>query len=326
MPLRHLFLASIATLAGIAVSVLWIDRPLARFLSGFHLGQAVFTSSPVTLPVMIVLAYAGLLLGLGYLIAGRKQPKWVEAAMLAGIAVLVGQWLAHGLLKPLFGRTVPSIYLQTGLHGFHWFHRGRSFGSFPSGHATEAAALLSVVWAFYPRWRWAYGVTMALVAGALMLGQWHYLERHPRRNRRGCYRRNGNHIGLAEGKSAPAPAGRHRSAGGLNRDDGPAICGHMGTAPDCSGSAGSGSRVTIAAGSVVSGRLRQRGGDSPARICGGSGPSDGDAGRFGGLGERPGALPTRSRGRIPAARPARGTSASRPETRSARALPARPPG
>jgi membrane-associated phospholipid phosphatase len=175
MTLRRLLAASLALIAATLASVLWIDRPLARLLAEFGLGRAVFTSSPVTAPVMIVLAYAGLLLGLGFLITGRKLPKCVEAAMLAGTALLLGLWLTHELLKPLFGRSLPSHYLRTGRYGFHWFHGGMAFGSFPSGHSTQAAAMLSVFWMFYPRWRWLYALLMGLLALALMLGQWHYL-------------------------------------------------------------------------------------------------------------------------------------------------------
>ncbi|WP_146010343.1 phosphatase PAP2 family protein [Acidimangrovimonas sediminis] len=172
---RALFVIPVA-LVGIVVSILWIDHPLARFFARFHVGHAVFTSSPVTLPVMSVLALAGLLLGVGYLVAGKTLPRWIEATMLAGFAVLAGQLLAHELLKPIFGRPVPSDYLTTGHHGFHWFHRGLRFGSFPSGHSVQASAMLSVAWAYYPRWRWLCATLMSLLAVALMLGQWHYLS------------------------------------------------------------------------------------------------------------------------------------------------------
>lgn len=176
MTVRRFFPIGFAVLASILVCILWLDRPLARFMAEFHLGYALFTSAPVKTPVMVALALAGALLGLGYLIAGRKQPKWVEAAMLAGIAVLAGQWLTHELLKPLFGRLVPSVYITSGRYGFHWFHHGYRVGAFPSGHSTEAAAMLSVAWMYYPRWRWAYVAMMACLALALMLGQWHYLS------------------------------------------------------------------------------------------------------------------------------------------------------
>lgn len=176
MALRRAILSSLAVLAGIGVSILWIDRPLAQALAEFGFGHAAFSGRLVRLPVMIALAYGGVALGAAFLILGRRLPRWAEAAMLAGIALLVALWLTHDLLKPLFGRTVPNLYLQSGRYAFLWFHRGSDYGSFPSGHATQAAALLAVVWAFYPRWRWVCGGAMAVLAAALMLGRWHYLS------------------------------------------------------------------------------------------------------------------------------------------------------
>lgn len=176
MTLRRVLLTSLLLLATVPFTILYIDHPLARFFSGFDTGHAVFTSSPLTLPVMPALAVFGIVLGVGHLVLGRKPPEWVEAWMLAGIAVLAGQFLAHEVFKPIFGRIVPSIYLETGQHGFHWFRHASGFGAFPSGHSTEAAALLSIAWAYYPRWRWAFAGLMAVLALALMLGQWHFLS------------------------------------------------------------------------------------------------------------------------------------------------------
>ena len=172
---RRMILGCLALLVGIVVSVLWIDRPLAEGLAKFGLGLDLFSSDPVKWPVMIYLGYVGVALGAGYVIAGWHRPRWVEAAMLAGLALLLGNLLTHDLLKPIFGRTVPSEYLRTGRHGFHWFHGGSRFEAFPSGHSTQAMAMLSVVWAFYPRLRWLCAVLMAVLAMALMLGQWHFL-------------------------------------------------------------------------------------------------------------------------------------------------------
>lgn len=171
----RLLLGCLGLAGAIVVSILWIDRPLARAFAVFRLGHEVFSSSTVTQPVMLALAYAGLALGLGFLATGRRLPRWVEAAMLAGIALLAGLWLTHEVLKPIFGRTLPSYYLRTGRHGFHWF-QGSARGAFPSGHSVQASAMLTVLWVYYPRWRWLCIVAMAVLAVALMLGQWHYLS------------------------------------------------------------------------------------------------------------------------------------------------------
>lgn len=162
-------------ISAILISILWIDRPLAQLLANFRTGHAVFSNSTLTLPIIEAFGYIGVIVGLVYLIFGRKLPKWTEAAMLAGIALLVSQEITHDLLKPLFGRVVPSLYLKTGQYGFQIFRFGAAFGSFPSGHSVQAAAILSVAWIYYPQWRLAYGAMLGSLAVALMLGQWHYL-------------------------------------------------------------------------------------------------------------------------------------------------------
>ncbi len=171
---RPLFAGLVLALATL-VSVLWIDRPLALFFAQFHLGHAVFTNPSLTLPVMIVIAWAGVLTGAEFLVARRPMPRWIEAGMLAGIALLASLWLTHEVLKPIFGRSVPSLLIQRGQYGFHWFHHGHPFGSFPSGHTDQAAAILTVAWLYFPRWRWVYLGLLGLLALALMLGQWHFL-------------------------------------------------------------------------------------------------------------------------------------------------------
>lgn len=125
---------------------------------------------------MVVLATLAVLLGAGYLMSAKPLPRWVAASMLAGLALAWSLCLVEFVLKPLFGRTLPAAYLQIGRYGFHWFRSGRAFGSFPSGHADQAAAILSVFWLAYPQWRWGYAAAFIFLAAALMIGEWHFLS------------------------------------------------------------------------------------------------------------------------------------------------------
>ena len=174
--LRRWLFASLATSILIVVSYYHVDRPLARLMAELQLFQALLDKAPVGLPVMIALAGLAVLLGGGYLAAGKPLPRWVAAGMLAGLALAWSLCLTEFVLKPLFGRTLPTVYLQTGQYGFHWFHRGDAFGSFPSGHTDQATAILSVLWVYYPRWRWIYAGAVLLLASALMVGEWHFLS------------------------------------------------------------------------------------------------------------------------------------------------------
>ena len=174
--LRPWLIAALAVSSLVLVSVFFVDRPLAHAMARFDMFQALLADAPVGFPLMKVLAGAAVLLGTGYLAAGKTMPKWVEAGMLVGVALVLSLCLTEFVLKPVFGRTHPFDYLQSGQYGFYWFHTGDMFGSFPSGHSDQAMSIVSVLWIFYPRWRWVYVALLSLLASALMIGEWHFLS------------------------------------------------------------------------------------------------------------------------------------------------------
>lgn len=173
--LQRGFLFSLFMLVAITLSVRFIDRPLAEALAETHLARAWLVGPEVQWPVLEVLSYAALVIGVAHLVVGRPLPRWTVAGMLAGLALVVSLALVENVLKPIFGRTVPSVLLKSGRGGFHWFRYGGALQSFPSGHSDQAAAILTVLWHYYPRGRWLYIAAVVLLAIALMLGEWHFL-------------------------------------------------------------------------------------------------------------------------------------------------------
>lgn len=173
--LENFRVATILALIVVVCVIHFVDRPLAQAASGFDAFRPALTNSTVTLPVMIAMAVVGVALGAVYLLAQKSMPKWVTAAMLAGIALAWSTCLIEFVLKPAFGRTIPSVFLAGGPYGFFWFQHGDEYGSFPSGHSDQAASILSVLWTYYPAWRWAYLAAFLALACALVIGEWHYL-------------------------------------------------------------------------------------------------------------------------------------------------------
>src|SRR5262249_11783251 len=56
-------------------------------------------------------------------------------------------------------------------YGFHPFHGGSAYASFPSGTTARTLAVAAIVWIAYPRWRWACGLgSVAVAAGLLGMG------------------------------------------------------------------------------------------------------------------------------------------------------------
>ena len=168
--------ASLGMVAMVLLCIGYVDRPLARILGAHSPFHHFLTAPSLNAPILIVLAAAALMLALGYRALGQPFPRWMVAATIAGLALMLSVTLTELVLKPVFGRTLPSAYLHGGEYGFHWFHPGRQFGSFPSGHSDQVAAILAVFWAFYPRWRWLYAAVFLLLSLALMAGQWHFLS------------------------------------------------------------------------------------------------------------------------------------------------------
>lgn len=168
--------ASFATGVAVVFCVAYVDRPLARVMASVEPLRHFLARAPVDIPLLIVLAVAAIIFALGRVCFGKPLARWMTAAVMAGVALVVSVVLTEYVLKSIFGRTVPSVYLDSGRYGFRWFHRGEDFGSFPSAHSDQAAAVLSVFWFFYPRWRWLYVIAFLVLLFLLMVGEFHYLS------------------------------------------------------------------------------------------------------------------------------------------------------
>jgi membrane-associated phospholipid phosphatase len=86
-------------------------------------------------------------------------------------------------LKGVFGRTWPESWagfnpswIRDGVYGFHWFHQGIAYQSFPSGHMAAICSFVVPLWLAYPRLRWACVVCCLMVATGLLGGNYHFLS------------------------------------------------------------------------------------------------------------------------------------------------------
>jgi membrane-associated phospholipid phosphatase len=166
------------------ISVAWFDKPIAIFVAGLFehrpLQNELATQTPgfsipfVSAVVFTIFGFAALL--------GRNFSKFETAVLLADISLLVTEPIKN-LLKFVFGRTWPDSWapgilslIRDNEFGFHFFQGGRSFESFPSGHAAVTAAVTSVLWLMYPRlgFVWAIGIVAANIG--LVLLNLHFLS------------------------------------------------------------------------------------------------------------------------------------------------------
>jgi membrane-associated phospholipid phosphatase len=179
--LSRFLVAALSCVVLVSLSIAFIDRPLARLMHGtFHrslwlLPFAGIGQIPLSLagPVLIVAAVAALF--------GWRPGRWGWSAIGCAVAVVIAT-SAKSLLKEAFGRTWPESWLGnnpsligTGAYGFHPFHGGEGWASFPSGHCAAISAVAGVLWWRAPGLRWLWALLVVLTAAGLVTDTYHFL-------------------------------------------------------------------------------------------------------------------------------------------------------
>lgn len=170
------------TASAVVVSYFWLDRPIAvlvhRSLHGFNTFALLTYIPNVATPAILAAFVAAGLSGL----TRRSLPRLPTIALLAAASLAVAEVIKDEL-KYVFGRTWPETWVRgnpslfrEGAYGFHPFHGGQAYASFPSGHTTAICAVMSVLWICYPRFRPLYGLCIAAVAIGLVGADFHFLS------------------------------------------------------------------------------------------------------------------------------------------------------
>ena len=111
----------------------------------------------------------GTMLVLALLLIARQGRKRLALTLLCGFSVQTGLTQA---LKHLTGRPRPVQFDDCTI----FFGPGYDYHSFPSGHASFAFLMATIVAAYYPRWRWvAYALATVVAFGRVMLDR-HFLS------------------------------------------------------------------------------------------------------------------------------------------------------
>lgn len=164
----------------VLVSYRFLDASIAlsakELLNSADSLQAITTDIPDLL-FLLVFFGSGLLWG-NYLLHKRRGISNIQTSfsLLAGSALPLAYFLKW-LLKYVFGRTNTRSWLanQAG-DGFHWFHGGENYSSFPSGHMAVFTAFFATVWLLYPRYRYISSGGLLLLAAALLATGYHFLS------------------------------------------------------------------------------------------------------------------------------------------------------
>jgi PAP2 superfamily len=154
----------------VAVSYVWIDRPVAYFVHGeLREYRAVFDLAgrlPKVLGPFVVIGT--LIFGVRAMMK-RSLTETQIAVVLSALSLAISDILENWL-KFAFGSTWPETWVQDnpslirdGIHSFNLFHGGPGFAAFPSGHMVAICAIVSVFWFLYLRLRAICGICIATV-------------------------------------------------------------------------------------------------------------------------------------------------------------------
>jgi membrane-associated phospholipid phosphatase len=179
-PRRRFFWAVLSAVVLIGLSIAFVDRPASTWAHAL-MHPAFFVRlthlvDPVLPAAIIGLAAAGVAAALGW----RPQAcgkTLIACCLTAVIAVVIKEQL-----KFVFGRTWPETWIGNpswignGAYGFHFFHGGEGWASFPSGHMTMITAPFAVLWQRTRRWRWLCAVPVLAVAIGLFGADYHFVS------------------------------------------------------------------------------------------------------------------------------------------------------
>ena len=166
----------------VTVCYLYVDRPVAWFVHNHRFSPESFQPWPPLLSDWLEttagMAIVGVVVWWIWSPGSKLQRLLVVIA--ANLVVTVG---IKSLLKGTFGRTWPESWLgenpsliANGVYGFHLFHFGRAYASFPSGHAAATFAVVSILWLSRPRFRWLYALVAAGMCLALVGLNYHFVS------------------------------------------------------------------------------------------------------------------------------------------------------
>jgi membrane-associated phospholipid phosphatase len=175
-------LAAAALAAGLVGTCYFlIDRPTAWWVHDRGINHIELLQW-LTDPPPIVQAWAPLVLaGLAVRRAWGPFRRW-ELALFAALIALVLADQFRESLSFVFGRYWPDTWIdhnpsliRNNAYGFHPFHSGAWYGSFPSGHTARTAAFVAVFWVAFPRSWWACVLAVLAEAVGLVGMNYHFV-------------------------------------------------------------------------------------------------------------------------------------------------------
>jgi lipid A 4'-phosphatase len=175
---------TLGTVLVVAVSMAFVDRPVARFVHDgdprVHATFAFITKFGLSDGYLIV---SGLLfVGLRVVAAMLRDTGHARRALLNAyralyvFVVVAVSGLTTDLIKVICGRARPKLLFGNDVYGFTWGATQADYWSFPSGHATTIAGLATALFLLWPRGLPLYVVAALLVMASRVILDAHYVS------------------------------------------------------------------------------------------------------------------------------------------------------
>jgi len=180
--LRRSSAALLVCAALVLLCYLFVDRAVALYVYNQRFAEYPvlkwLTYPPAVLQTWVPVLLGALMIRRAWGPFGRWEWALVAACMSLVLAEQFRETLAY-----VFGRYWPETWVDNnpsfignGAYGFHPFHGGSAYRSFPSGHTARTLAVATVAWIAYPRWRWACGLASAAVTVGLLAMDYHFVS------------------------------------------------------------------------------------------------------------------------------------------------------
>lgn len=159
----------------------WIDQPIVFYSEAHQFYQyKVFlwlTYIPNILVILAFIYYLIFAIRFGLQIINKRDKVYLAMANSLVIATFI-----KNQLKFIFGRYWPKTWennnpslIHNHAYGFHFWHFGKAYESFPSGHMAITVAVMAVIWQIYPRLRGFAVLISILVAVGLAGMNFHFV-------------------------------------------------------------------------------------------------------------------------------------------------------
>lgn len=178
-PSRRFLFGTLLMFILVFVSIQWWDLPLAGWIAE-NLHVKGFEIRKLNVPDLLFMFASALTIAswLAYLWLSRSgvQEKYLTACRLTG-TTLPAAVAVKSILKWIFGRTETRAWLaDPGSYGFHWLAGNDGYNGFPSGHMLVLTPLFLILWNYYPRYRFYYGIAWIGLGISLIVTEYHFLS------------------------------------------------------------------------------------------------------------------------------------------------------